>query len=280
MRFRACKPLILLIAIGAFRKTWCHVWRHIGLDLWVQTWILWCSDREPPCSFASRNPASAPICKSWRTTAIDGAVRQSVIANLGRADELMASGALASLLASGAKLCDQVLLIHARDQRTKTGFRLSPSASADRCCSAGCGSGSASPTVLGELLKTAPSSLPSSAPCSWPPCTGCSSRARIATARPGWRLRHSGSRWPRPPSLLSRHGVARRRDGGEAGRGAGAALRQGRHRGEAVRTPARSVHRSLRRVHGYDQPVVLRRGRRDAWASTAIRRTSAPISSR
>ena len=41
----------------------------------------------------------------------DGAVRQSVIANLGRADDLIASGALASLLASGAKFTDQVLLI-------------------------------------------------------------------------------------------------------------------------------------------------------------------------
>ena len=46
---------------------------------------------------------------------IDGAVRQSVIANLGRADELAASGALASLLASGAKLTDQVLLINDAD---------------------------------------------------------------------------------------------------------------------------------------------------------------------
>jgi hypothetical protein len=37
----------------------------------------------------------------------DGAaVRQRVIANLGRADELAASGALASLIASGAKLTD------------------------------------------------------------------------------------------------------------------------------------------------------------------------------
>jgi len=35
---------------------------------------------------------------------------------VGRADELAASGALASLLASGAKLCDQVLLIRALDQ--------------------------------------------------------------------------------------------------------------------------------------------------------------------
>src|SRR5271163_3482200 len=47
----------------------------------------------------------------------DGAaVRQRVIANLGRADELAASGALASLLASGAKLTDQVLLINALDE--------------------------------------------------------------------------------------------------------------------------------------------------------------------
>src|SRR5260370_25790705 len=39
------------------------------------------------------------------------AVRQTVIANLGRADELAASGALAALIASGARLTDQVLLI-------------------------------------------------------------------------------------------------------------------------------------------------------------------------
>ena len=46
----------------------------------------------------------------------DGAaVRQRVIANLGRADELAGSGALASLIASGAKLTDQVLLINALD---------------------------------------------------------------------------------------------------------------------------------------------------------------------
>ena len=47
---------------------------------------------------------------------VDGAVRQSVIATLGRADELDASGGLASLLASGAKLTDQVLLINALDE--------------------------------------------------------------------------------------------------------------------------------------------------------------------
>jgi transposase len=47
---------------------------------------------------------------------VNGTVRQSVIATLGRSDELAASGALASLLASGARFCDQVLLIAARDK--------------------------------------------------------------------------------------------------------------------------------------------------------------------
>jgi Transposase DDE domain len=40
-----------------------------------------------------------------------GAVRQTVIAPLGRADELAASGGLAALLASGARHCEQVLLL-------------------------------------------------------------------------------------------------------------------------------------------------------------------------
>src|SRR3954466_11119074 len=40
-----------------------------------------------------------------------GAVRQTVIATLGRADELAASGGLAALLASGARHCEQVLLL-------------------------------------------------------------------------------------------------------------------------------------------------------------------------
>jgi hypothetical protein len=47
---------------------------------------------------------------------VDGAVRQSVIANLGRANELAVSGALASLLSSGAKFTNQVLLINALDE--------------------------------------------------------------------------------------------------------------------------------------------------------------------
>jgi hypothetical protein len=44
-----------------------------------------------------------------------GAVRQSVIATLGRMDELAADGALERLLASGARFCDQVMLLSALD---------------------------------------------------------------------------------------------------------------------------------------------------------------------
>ena len=44
---------------------------------------------------------------------IGSAVRQSVIAHLGRADQLITSGALAALLVSGAKLTGQVLLLQA-----------------------------------------------------------------------------------------------------------------------------------------------------------------------
>jgi hypothetical protein len=44
-----------------------------------------------------------------------GAHRQHVIATLGRADELAASGALAALLASGARLCEQAMLLSALD---------------------------------------------------------------------------------------------------------------------------------------------------------------------
>ena len=52
---------------------------------------------------------------------IEGAVRQSVVATVGRADELAASGGFASLLASGARFCDQVLLIQAFDQKAEDG---------------------------------------------------------------------------------------------------------------------------------------------------------------
>lgn len=56
---------------------------------------------------------------------VGGAVRQSVVASLGRADELAAKGALASLIASGAKLCDEVLLLDARDEDKDGAFSAS-----------------------------------------------------------------------------------------------------------------------------------------------------------
>src|SRR5918998_2689452 len=43
----------------------------------------------------------------------DGAHRRHVLATLGRANELAASGAPAALLATGARLCDQVMLLSA-----------------------------------------------------------------------------------------------------------------------------------------------------------------------
>ena len=58
--------------------------------------------------------ATAAIIKSGQKNTI--AVMEATTPNLGRADELAASGALASLLATGAKLTDQVLLINALDE--------------------------------------------------------------------------------------------------------------------------------------------------------------------
>ncbi len=43
------------------------------------------------------------------------AVRQHVIATVGRIDELAARGGLATLLASGARFCEQVMLLSALD---------------------------------------------------------------------------------------------------------------------------------------------------------------------
>src|SRR3954469_1958323 len=54
----------------------------------------------------------------------EGAHRQHVIATLGRADDLAASGALAALLASGARLCDRVMLLSALE-RDAEGLRMS-----------------------------------------------------------------------------------------------------------------------------------------------------------
>src|ERR1700751_457589 len=95
---------------------------------------------------------------------IAGAVRQAVIANLGRDEALIASGALAALLASGAKLTEQVLLLQALVRMTAA-WRSAPSGSAARCCSRGCGTSSVSARCWTACWRRASSVLPSSVPC-------------------------------------------------------------------------------------------------------------------
>src|SRR5215475_7017932 len=96
------------------------------------------------------------------------AVRQRVIANLGRADELAASGALASLIASGAKLTDQVLLISALDHDAEGALSASAKRIGGPLLFGRIWERLGVADVLGDLLKSAPSSLRSSAPSSSP----------------------------------------------------------------------------------------------------------------
>jgi hypothetical protein len=63
---------------------------------------------ELPRFSASRSRVNEVICR-WSKTSGRWRRRQSVIANLGRADQLIASGAMTALLASGAQVCDQCL---------------------------------------------------------------------------------------------------------------------------------------------------------------------------
>src|SRR5262245_1041075 len=129
---------------------------------------------------------------------VDGAVRQSVIANLGRADDLMSSGGLASLLASGAKLTDQVLVINAFDEDGDGSLSAAARRIGGPCCSGGFGNGSALPMCSKSCWSTAPSSSRLSAPSLLARCIGFSSPGRIVTARRGWRTTRS------PASTASR----------------------------------------------------------------------------
>ena len=190
----------------------------------------------------------------------DGAaVRQRAIANLGRADELAASGALASLIASGAKLTDQVLLIHALDEdegalsvaARRIGGPLLFGRIWDRL---GIGA------VLDDLLNERAFEFPVE-------------RAVFVAAL--HRLFVSGSdrdcwSWMEDYDIPGAEGLdlhhfyrAMAWLGEEREEKPDGALRQGPDRGEAVRPPPRSVHRPLRRLHGHHQPLLLRRGRRD-----------------
>src|SRR5271166_2512905 len=97
-------------------KTWCHVCVYLGLELGKR--VRFCGDLflEVTVFFRIKKSGHRAYVQVVENKRFDGAVRQSVIANLGRADDLIASGALASLLASGAKFTDQVLLITTLDE--------------------------------------------------------------------------------------------------------------------------------------------------------------------
>ena len=97
-------------------KTWCHVCVYLGLDL--EKRVRFCGGLflEVTVFFRIKKSGHRAYVQVVENKRFDGAVRQSVIANLGRADDLIASGALASLLASGAKFTDQVLLITTLDE--------------------------------------------------------------------------------------------------------------------------------------------------------------------
>ncbi len=64
-----------------------------------------------------RLKASGPrsYLQSVESRRVGARVQQHVIATIGRADELAANGGLAALLASGARFCEQVLLLSALD---------------------------------------------------------------------------------------------------------------------------------------------------------------------
>ena len=86
-----------------------------ALDLWVRLGFRGARLRAP-MFFRLKTSGQRGYVQIVENRREGAAVRQRVIANLGRADELVASGALASLIASGARLTDQVLLIAALDE--------------------------------------------------------------------------------------------------------------------------------------------------------------------
>jgi len=71
---------------------------------------LWCS-LEGAVFFRIKQSGPRSYLQIVENQRDGAAVRQNVIATLGRADDLAVRGALASLLASGARFCDQVMLL-------------------------------------------------------------------------------------------------------------------------------------------------------------------------
>jgi hypothetical protein len=160
----------------------------------------------------------------------DGAVRQSVIANLGRADDLIPSGALASLLASGAKFTDQVLLITTLDEDSDGSSSVAAKRIGGPLLFGRIWERLGIADVLGELLKHRAFEFAVERAV----FVGTLHRLFVSGSDrdcASWMagLRHRRCRRSRPSPFLSRDGLARGGTGGKARGRAGATLRQGRH---------------------------------------------------
>src|SRR5947208_2387099 len=70
--------------------------------------VSWCPGEGHPVCFRIKQSGPRSYLQIVENQRDSGAVRQTVIATLGRADELAASGGLAALLASGARRCEQL----------------------------------------------------------------------------------------------------------------------------------------------------------------------------
>jgi hypothetical protein len=65
------------------------------------------------CSFALRNPAPGPYLQIAESRREGTKIKQRVVATLGRLDELQGSGQLESLLHSGTRFAQRVMLLWA-----------------------------------------------------------------------------------------------------------------------------------------------------------------------
>ena len=91
-------------------EVWCHATELFSLFSQAELLISWCPG-EGAVFFRIKQSGPRSYLQIVANQREGGAVRQKVIATLGRTDELAARGGLASLLASGARHCEQVLLL-------------------------------------------------------------------------------------------------------------------------------------------------------------------------
>ena len=181
-------------------------------------------DSEGPCSSASRSPANAATCKSSRTSATARPVPRRASSPISAwADELAASGALASLIASGAKLTDQVLLINALDEDAKGALSVAAKRIGGPLLFGRIWERLGIDAVLADLLMERAFEFPVERAV----FVAALHRLFVSGSDRDLRLAYQGGHdipgggGARLASLLPRHGLARRGAGGEAGWGAG-----------------------------------------------------------